>query len=311
MARPEPVRVLRDRNGGQHLVEQILRGAALQLDLRAQQHPVLQHRRGHGLHVVGRHVAARLAGRQCLRRLGQGDAPAGAHAEPQLGHRPRGGGDRDDVVEHRRGEVDLPRDRDHLEQVGRGHHRLQLVRGASLRAADHHLDLGVVRGVADRRPAHEPVELRLRQVVGAAVLDRVLGGDHAERPGHGVGHRVDGDLPLGHDLEQRRLRLGRGAVDLVGQHDVGEHRPGVEHELLVAGVVDQGAGDVAGQQVRGELDALHRPVDRLRDRLGQRRLAHPGHVVDEQVALGQHADQRRLHHVRLAAEERFDVACQL
>jgi hypothetical protein len=29
-----------------------------------------------------------------------------------------------------------------------------------------------------------------------------------------------------HRLEQRRLRLGRRAVDLVGQDDVGEDRPG-------------------------------------------------------------------------------------
>jgi len=36
---------------------------------------------------------------------------------------------------------------------------------------------------------------------------------------------ADRHLALGHHLEQRRLHLGRGPVDLVGQHDVGEDRP--------------------------------------------------------------------------------------
>ena len=42
-----------------------------------------------------------------------------------------------------------------------------------------------------------------------------------------------------HDLEQRRLGLGRGAVDLVAEHDVGEHRAALELELAVSLVVDR------------------------------------------------------------------------
>ena len=99
---------------------------------------------------------------------------------------------------------------------------------------------GVV-GVSDRRLQQEPVELRLGQAVGAGLLDRVLRRDHHERQPDVVGLAVDGDGPLLHDLEQRRLRLRARPVDLVGEHDVREHRSAVEVELAGALVVDADA----------------------------------------------------------------------
>ena len=104
---------------------------------------------------------------------------------------------------------------------------------------------------------------------------------------------VDGDVALLHHLEHRRLRLRRGAVDLVGEDDVGEHRAGPELERAVRLVVDQPAGDVGRQQVGRELHAPPRAVHRVGDRLGQRRLAGAGHVLEEQVALGEEAHERR------------------
>ena len=102
----------------------------------------------------------------------------------------------------------------------------------------------------------EPVQLRLRQRVGALVLDRVLGGGDQERVGQRPRLALDRDLPLLHRLQQRGLRLRRRPVDLVGEQQVGEDRPGAEVELGGAGVEDQRAGDVAGHQVRGELQPL-------------------------------------------------------
>ena len=52
------------------------------------------------------------------------------------------------------------------------------------------------------------------------------------------------------------------------------------------------AGDVARQQVGGELDPLPRAGDRSGDRLGEAGLAGPRHVVEEQVTLGEQAAQR-------------------
>jgi hypothetical protein len=82
---------------------------------------------------------------------------------------------------------------------------------------------------AGARVAHhdlhqEAVALRLGQRVHALLLDGVLGGEHQERARHRVGGAADRDLALGHHLQQRRLHLGGRAVDLVGQHEVGEHR---------------------------------------------------------------------------------------
>ena len=74
--------------------------------------------------------------------------------------------------------------------------------------------------------------------------------------GSGAGLAVDGDLALLHRLEQRRLRLRRGPVDLVGEHDVGEQRARLEAELLGRALVDADADEVGGQQVGRELDAL-------------------------------------------------------
>ena len=93
-----------------------------------------------------------------------------------------------------------------------------------------HVDLVVVVRVAERRAHQEAVELGLGQAVRALLLDRVLGGDDDERPGHVVAGAVDGDVALLHHLEQRGLRLRRRPVDLVGEHDVGEHGAAAEVE---------------------------------------------------------------------------------
>ena len=59
-----------------------------------------------------------------------------------------------------------------------------------------------------------------------------------ERARDQVRRAVDGDLSLLHHLEQRRLRLRRGPVDLVADDDVGEHRARAELELVGVRVVD-------------------------------------------------------------------------
>jgi len=125
----------------------------------------------------------------------------------------------------------------------------------------------------------------LGEGVGALHLDRVLGRDHQERPGELVGGPVDGRLVLLHALQEGGLGLGGGSVDLVGDHDVGEDRARPELELVLLLAVDRHAGDVAGQQVRGELDAPDGAVDRAGERFRQRRLAHAGDVLEQQVSL--------------------------
>ena len=82
-----------------------------------------------------------------------------------------------------------------------------------------------LRRIVDDDVEHEPIELRLGQRIGALLLDRVLRREHEQRPLELVAHAVDRHLVFLHRLEQRRLRLGRRAVDLVGEDHVRENRP--------------------------------------------------------------------------------------
>ncbi len=108
--------------------------------------------------------------------------------------------------------------------------RLELVERRLGRLFGEHPRLVSLLRVPDRHPHREPVELRLRQRVGAFVLDGVLRRETRNGRGEQVRVAVDGDLALLHRLEQRRLRLGRRAVDLVDEHDVREDGARAEAE---------------------------------------------------------------------------------
>jgi hypothetical protein len=139
------------------------------------------------------------------------------------------------------------------------------------------------------------------------VLDRVLGGDDHERRRHRVGGAVDGHLVLGHGLEQRGLRLGRSPVDLVGQHDVVEDRAGPEGERAVAAVPHGQAHHVGRQQVGGELHPAEAGVERRGERLGEAGLAHARHVLEQEVTLGDQAEEDQFDDLALALDHTLDV----
>ncbi len=116
------------------------------------------------------------------------------------------------------------------------------------------------RGVADLQLEEEAVELGLGQRVGAFLLDGVLRRHHEEGRFERVRCAIDGDAALLHGFEEGGLRLGRGAVDLVGEEDLREDRPVLELELAPVRRLDDdgGAGDIRGHQVGRELDAVAR-----------------------------------------------------
>ena len=85
-----------------------------------------------------------------------------------------------------------------------------------------------------------------------------------------------------HRLEQGRLGLGRGAVDLVGQDDLREDRAGLKLEDAAAvGQLhdDVGADDVGRHQVGRELDAVEVEIDRVGQGPHQQRLAQARHAL--------------------------------
>ena len=93
--------------------------------------------------------------------------------------------------------------------------------------------------IAEPDAEQEPVELRLGQRERPLQLDRVLRRQHEERLRERVADAVHRDLALLHRLQQRGLRLRRGAVDLVGQDHLREQRPGPEREVVRPHVQDR------------------------------------------------------------------------
>ena len=87
-------------------------------------------------------------------------------------------------------------------------------------------DVGLLAGarILDHQLEQKTVELGLGQVVGPFRFDRVLGGHDQKRRLDRVAHAVDRHPVLLHDLQQGRVGLGRRAIDLVGQEQLGEDR---------------------------------------------------------------------------------------
>ena len=109
--------------------------------------------------------------------------------------------------------------------------------------------------------------------------------------GSGCGDAVDADLTFLHRFEQRRLRLRRRAVDLVGEHEVREHGAGPEDEIGAARRRAQRhrAGEIGGQHVGRELHATEVDAERAREGVGEQRLGDAGDAFEQHVA----ADGRR------------------
>jgi hypothetical protein len=160
----------------------------------------------------------------------------------------------------------------------------------------------------------EAIELRLGQRIGAGLLDRILRGQHEERLRQRAGHAGMADGALGHRFEQRGLGLGRRAVELVGQQQLGEHRPLLEAEVPSPGAVvffeQFGAQQVAGHQVGRELHAAEVEVERLAERAHQQRLAQPRHPFEQHVPAGKQRDQQLLDDLGLADDGARDRSAQ-
>ena len=127
----------------------------------------------------------------------------------------------------------------------------------------------------------------------------ILRSEHEERRIEFVGAALHRHATLLHGFEQRGLRLGRRAVDFVGQQHVGEHRAGHERETTMPGgrvvLDDVGPGHVRRHQVGRELDAREACRSRARASVEMSSvLARPGHAHQQTVATGEERDQRLL-----------------
>jgi hypothetical protein len=126
-----------------------------------------------------------------------------------------------------------------------------------------------------------------------------------------MGGAADRDLALLHDLQQRRLDLGGGAVDLVGEQEVGQHRPELGVEAPAVGAVDAGPDEVRRDEVGGELDAAERPAEDFGERLQRQRLGEPRDPLQQDVAAGEQADEQALEHRVLPDDHASDLRQRL
>ena len=171
-----------------------------------------------------------------------------------------------------------------------------------------HAPLGPLVGIADVDLQQEAIELGFGQRIGAFLLERVLGGQHMERRRHVVPLAGNGDVMLLHGLQQRRLGLGAGAVDLVGHQQLGEDRPLDEAEAAPAGRPPSSSTSAPMMS-----EGMRSGVNWMRLASSPRTLpsvstssvlARPGHADQQRMAAGQQGDERALDDLVLAEDDR-------
>src|ERR1051326_8098973 len=110
-------------------------------------------------------------------------------------------------------------------------------------------------------------------------------------------------------LQRGGLRLRRGAVDLVGEHDVSEDRAGPEAELALGLLLgeDLRADDVRGHQVGRELDAFEREAESRAHRSHDQRLAEAGNAFEQHVTAGEERGQNFSQHRSMADDDLADL----
>ena len=259
-----------------------------------------QRRKGNGPNVLGRHERAavtkrmNLAGEhQRLRRTGTRTVPHEAL------HQRRGVGRIGVAPEREANRVRLHRTRDryrpgdltHLEDLSpvhdAGHRNVHRLRRAVEDVVERRF-----RRIFHLQLEKEPVELCFGQRIRALHLDRVLRRQHQKRLLELKRRLAHGHADFLHRFEECGLCLGRRAVDLVGQHHVGEDRTGLELEKRPAlGVLldDVRADDVSGHQVRRELNAREPKVQHVREGVHQAGLADAGNTLEKHVTAREQA----------------------
>ena len=262
-----------------------------------------QRRSSHGLDILEAHVETTLRQRPHFARQNQALSTTRTAAEAQVLIRHRGGSVRlrmrreheaHGVVLHMRGDRNLPDELLKLHQRRAIEHLAHVRLHAFGGARDDFGQLGG-GGVADEQLEEETVELRFGQRIGAFLVDGILRGEHEERLGQFANLATRRDALFLHGFEHGGLCLRRGAVDFVGQHDVGEDRSALELERAPAiGRFHHHvrAENVGGHQVRRELDAVEGKLQHLAERADEQCLAQPRHAFQQHMAAGEDRGQR-------------------
>jgi hypothetical protein len=149
----------------------------------------------------------------------------------------------------------------------------------------------------------EAIHLRFRQRIGAFHLDRILRRQHHERMLQAMQLAAHGDTLLLHRFQQRRLCLGRGAIDFIGQNDIGEYRTALKLEnLSPRGIVGEhvGAGNVRRHEIGGELDPRETKTQDLTETAHHQGFAQARHAFEQTVAAADQCDEDLLDQLLVA-----------
>ena len=259
-----------------------------------------KHRRGQPFDVLGDDVFPALQGGIRLRSLIERQRTAGRYAADKAVLCAGGFHDVHKVVLDLLGYLDLPVSRADVCGLLGSDDGLQLVQHGLGRGAGEHLQLLLPGHIAQRQPHEKTVHLGIWQREGAKGFQRILGGQHHKGLSQAAGHAVHGNLPFLHGFQQGRLGTGRGTVDLVRQHKVGEERAGPELELTGLLVVEIDAGQIGGQQVGRELHPFEVPAHRARKCTQEHGFAGAGLIFQQYMASAEEADQNFLGSILLA-----------
>src|SRR5581483_10970799 len=124
--------------------------------------------------------------------------------------------------------------------------------------------------------------------------------EHEEWHRQRAGLSAHGHRSLLHRLEERALRLRRGAVYLVGEHEVCEQRSWLVPELAVAVLLRDHVG---ADDVGRELDACEAEVQGLPEGADEHRLAETGHALQQHVTTADQAYHRLADELFLADDQ--------
>ena len=158
-------------------------------------------------------------------------------------------------------------------------------------------------GVGDDELEHEAVDLCFGEGVGSLLVDGVLGGEDEEGVRELEGVVADGDLAFLHGLEEGALDFGGGAVDFVGEDDVGEDGAFPGGEVAGAGGVEHGSDDGGGEEVGSELDAVEGGGEGSCEAGDGEGLGESGESLDEDMVVAEEGEDELADEILLSDDD--------
>ena len=158
----------------------------------------------------------------------------------------------------------------------------------------------ILAGIIQHMLEQEAVELGFGQRIGALLLDGIFRGHHHEAFAQCVRLAIQRDAALLHGFQQRRLGLGRGAVDFVRQQQFAEDRPLRHGEAAGLEVEQVDAQDVARHQVGRELYAAELQPQTARKGLRKQRLGYARRTFQQDMAAREQGSEQQVDRVGLA-----------